>query len=520
MAEPRRRVMALRWTAAVASGLLYCAAFPGFDAWPLGWMCLVPMLWALDDVTLGWRGAGGLGWAMGIAFCLPAASWLIGTLVRFGGLPLPLALLASLAFSVAQGTSFAAWAALVQVLRGRCGVELGLAAAVAMVAVEWLYPTVFPFHLSASQHRQTLVVQVLDLCGPLGLSFLLALGSGSLYGVTARTGPARRSDIRLAAVTLALAAADLGYGAWRVRRVDARIAQASRHLRIGIVQTGIGVYADATEAHAGLLRQQEQSVALIRQGAALILWPESSFSGVITPAMDNLKESVLGPIDKPLVFGGLRLTREGGSRVMFHSAFQTDGRGTLLATYDKHLRLVFGEYLPLGDVFPSLYAWSPYSAHFAPGTGGAVFELGGMKLAPTICYEGLWSGYVRDVMRADPDLLLNLTNDAWFGDTREPAMHLAFTTFRAVEHRRYLVRATNTGVSAIIDAAGRTIAATPPLVPATLLAEVPLLRGRTVYGRMGDWPGWLCLASIAFWLRGDLVRTVREWLPRAGLRRG
>ena len=103
-------------------------------------------------------------------------------------------------------------------------------------------------------------------------------------------------------------------------------------------------------------------------------------------------------------------------------------------------------------------------------------------------------------MQHSPDILVNLTNDAWFGDTHEPIIHLALTTFRAIEHRRYVVRSTNTGISAIIDPLGRIVGQTPTFEEAKLLAEVKALRsGPTLYGRWGDWIGWLCLIGMGLY---------------------
>ena len=104
-------------------------------------------------------------------------------------------------------------------------------------------------------------------------------------------------------------------------------------------------------------------------------------------------------------------------------------------------------------------------------------------------------------------MLINLTNDAWFGETHEPLIHLALATFRAVENRRFLVRSTNTGISAFIDPAGRILEQSPVFARANLIRAVTPLSERTLYARLGDWVGLLCLAACLWWLRESLRRT-------------
>jgi len=121
----------------------------------------------------------------------------------------------------------------------------------------------------------------------------------------------------------------------------------------------------------------------------------------------------------------------------------------------------------------------------------------GFRLGVLICYEDILPGFVRRVVRdTRPHLLVNLTNDAWVGDTPEPWIHLALAKLRAVEHRRYLVRATNTGVSAVIDPAGRVVTRSGAFTRENLRAEVAMLEDTTPYALWGDWPSWIALAAV------------------------
>jgi apolipoprotein N-acyltransferase len=176
-----------------------------------------------------------------------------------------------------------------------------------------------------------------------------------------------------------------------------------------------------------------------------------------------------------------------------------------VGTYDKTYLLAFGEYLPVGDVFPQLYDISPASGRFSPGDDVTPLELTTedgetYRLSVLICYEDIVSSFVRRaVNEGDPHLLVNMTVDSWFGETQEPDVHLGLARFRAIEHRRYLVRATNSGVSAIIDATGAVTTRSGLFTAETLHGEVAMLSGTTSsFAIFGHWPAWLALGGIAW----------------------
>lgn len=142
----------------------------------------------------------------------------------------------------------------------------------------------------------------------------------------------------------------------------------------------------------------------------------------------------------------------------------------------------------------------PQSGDLTPGASAAPMEFGPHLLGVYICYEDLMPGFVRRIMAVQdgrrPQVMFNLTNDSWFGDTIEPFVHLALAAFRSVEQRRVLVRSTNTGISAVVDAAGRIGPTVPQLQEGSLVVRVPLLEGTTVYQVIGDAPAWACLGLM------------------------
>lgn len=496
MSGPRRPLAP--WLLAGGSGVLLAAALPGFGLRHLAWVCLTPLALALAHETVGAARAAALGLVTGLVTNLVVSSCLVATLMRFGSLPRTWALLGWLLLAATQAGLLAGAAALAWVAHARSRVPRALALPAAIVVAEALYPSVFPLFVGNALAGGTTLVQILDVTGPLGLSFLVALTStavaGAMLWLWRRAGPPPWRAALGVAAALALAGS---YGAVRVRQLDAAVATAERRLRVGLVQTNEGIFADLAAVRAGVRRHQAQSASLAERGVELAVWPESAYNFPLTAGMTDVATAVLGPVRLPVLFGGLRLDAAGERRRVFHSAFLANRDGRVLGHYDKRRLVPFGEYVPFDEVWPALGDLSPRSGGFTAGRGAPVLELAGARLAVDICYEDLFPGLARSRVGDAPHVLVNLTNDAWFGDTREAVMHLHAATFRAVEQRRFLVRATNTGVSAVVDPVGRIVASLPTGTAGELVHDVALLTGTTWYSRFGDAPfvGLVCLAA-------------------------
>jgi apolipoprotein N-acyltransferase len=206
------------------------------------------------------------------------------------------------------------------------------------------------------------------------------------------------------------------------------------------------------------------------------------------------RSALLRGFEAPVLFGsvlfGDRPHPDGKPRV-YNSALLVDRRGKVIGRYDKNYLLVFGEYIPFGEEFPVLYDWIPEASHFTAGTTVEAFDLpmGDLvaRLGVMICYEDILPRFTRRLAGKETQLIVNVTNDAWFGKTAEPWLHLALAVARTIENRQWMARATNTGVSAFIDATGRMRQHTSIEGEELLIAEVPLLKTTTLYGRLGDW---------------------------------
>jgi apolipoprotein N-acyltransferase len=281
----------------------------------------------------------------------------------------------------------------------------------------------------------------------------------------------------------------------RTWQIQSRQA-AAMAVQVGVAQGNLPLLqrAEGAQIHRKLTEK------LLAQGAHLVVWPEGAVQEVFDEdtVAEEVKQVTHG-LGVPVLFGGGVRRIRGGVGREYNTALLADADGSLAGSYDKQLLLPFGEYLPFGETFPSLYTYSPNSGRLSPGYSMDPLILAGHRITALVCYEDILPGFVnRTVAHADPELLVNMTIDTWFGHTIEPWEHLGLAQLRAVEHRRYLVRATNSGVSAIIDATGRITKKSGVLFGEdAFVGEVRLMHASTVYEKLGDWPFWAGAALIA-----------------------
>lgn len=500
------------------SAVLMFLGFAGFGVWPLAFVGMVPALFVFDaeprptGAKFFWRAL-----FFGYVAFYGGFYWVVNTIVDFGGFPYPLALLFASVYFLYQASQYVLVLWLWRRARDR-GWNATLSLVSAFLAVELAFPMLFDHFYGTSFHMLPWLVQVADLGGPMLLTALSMLGNGALYeGIRARLRRERMPRAAPIAFAAALAFC-VGYSAYRIGEVEARAAAAPK-ITVGLVQTNMGIFDKREDPLEGRRRHIAQSLALEREVRPdLLVWPESAATFFIPEGVDNVRRWVLTAEDgravtTPTLFGGLaRRARDGRVR-HYNTAFLTDGEGNVVGTYDKTYLLAFGEYIPFGDVFPILYEWSPNTGQFTPGDHVRPLRFGDYRISALVCYEDILPRFVRRaVAEGDPHLLVNITNDAWFGKTHEPYVHLALAKFRAIEHHRYLVRATNTGVSAIVDPLGRVVTESPTFERASLSGEVAMMTGWTPYQTLGDWPGWVALAIAVYVV--FVARRTRGRAPR------
>jgi apolipoprotein N-acyltransferase len=502
----------LPWIAAITGGILLFLGYVGFDQFYLEWICLVPVLWAIREQRPG--RAFLIGWVAGIVAHLGGFYWIIQMFQRFAGLPWLLAALGLLLLAAANGIVLATWAWATRLIIRDTGWNVAWVSPVVWTAAEKFWPEIFPNYLGASQYKLSLLTQIADVTGILGVTFLVVYINSTAYAVIERWFGTRRFAWRQVAVFAVVVAVVLAYGEVRIRTVE-RQASGAEKLTIGLVQANRG----AAEMHidpVSLLREHQEMSRSVAGTSPLdlIVWPEGVLVLNQTSREGQFPPGVLGVPGVPTLFGAILQLRQDDQTRVYNTALLADGTGRILGTYDKGVLVPFGEYIPFGDTFPQVYSWSPYSGRFWPGESEEPLLLGSRVLSVNICYEDIYPGRVRSLMRGGlnhriPEAMFNLTNDSWYGKTTEPMEHLALASFRSIEHRRSLVRVTNTGVSAFVDPVGRLVKRSGVWTKEALVDRIPMMQGRTVYAVLGEWIGWVC-AIVSIFGIGLAIRLSRR----------
>lgn len=484
---------------ALLSGFLYFVAFPGIDVWPLAFVALVPLIVALKNQSP--KRAFFIGWLSGFTMTMIGFYWLLEMLQTFSGFPLPLCLvfMAILCGYQSGRIGLLGWLA----ARGSArGWPFGAVFTLGFAASELVYPLLFPWTYAATVHQMPIFLQFAELGGPILVALTLVAANYALAEVWIARLEKRKPRTRLSAILASVPVVSAIYGAIRISMIDAAVAKAPT-ARVGVVQANMSLLAKRQNRGEGLRRHVELTRELQKDGPLdLVVWSETS---VMAPQEEDIaaivyRSQFASTLGSPAIFGAVMVRNVDDVRryVLFNSALLSDAEGNVVGRYDKQYLLAFGEYLPFGDTFPSMYEISKNSGKFTPGKTLQPLKLGNHEIATFICYEDIIPSFVNSIMKnGKPDLLVNITNDAWFGDSTEPWIHLALSKFRAIEHRRFFVRSTNSGVSAFIDPVGRVLAHTDPFQKQAQVHEVRWLRSWTPFGMWGELPFWL-VAAVSF----------------------
>lgn len=496
----RKRLIAL---VAGASGAL---ALAPLDLWPLIVVPMTVAVWLIDGSvgeTLYGRlkAAASAGWWWGFGFFLAGFWWLGAAFLveadKFAwAMPLGVvALPACLAFFPALGFALAR-------LLWTSGAGRILVLAVALTASEWLrghVPTGFPWNVYGMMLAgPAWFAQFASVGGLYGLTLLaVAIGAAPATLGTGEAGRRRWHAPALAALALAVMA---GFGAWRIPAAATPLVAG---VKLRLVQPNLPQDAKFTSPNGeailnGYLALSDRATSpttLGVQDVTHLIWPESAFPFLLgrTPqALARIAAAL--PANTTLITGAARAGEglPGESRPPIFNAIQVvNDEGVITGSYDKVHLVPFGEYLPA--IFASLIRSVGLSEFvsvpggFAAGARHAPMTIRGLPpVAPLICYEVIFPAEAVPGQGPRPGLMLNLTNDGWFGQTSGPYQHLAQARLRAIEEGLPLVRVANTGVSAVIDGHGRVIASLPLGTQGVLDAGLPRAQPITPYGRFGD----------------------------------
>ena len=489
--------------AAVLSGLLYWLAFPGrthLGAWHglLSLVAFIPLWLALQRQPP--RRALTIGLVAGATMNIAGFTWLVDMLQTFSGFPTLLCFgFASIVCTYQGGRlGLMGW------LYGRASLRGWPPAVVfvaAFIASELAYPLLFPWYFAATTYELPALSQTAELGGPILVGAILVGVNLALAEPLLARHEQRAVLWSRVAVPLATLAAALVFAAVRIPEVD-REAQAASPVHVGVVQGNLGLIQKREDPAEALRRHMRLTNDLKAKGVALVVWSESSVSFPFPERgyQMMIREEFGRSLGVSTIVGAVLMSVDSVDPRYYNTALSIDDRGEVTGRYDKEFLLAFGEYLPFGETIPKLYEWSPNSGHFTPGTlvDPLPITLDGVThpVSVLICYEDILPSFTNHVVGvARPELLVNMSNDAWFGDTAEPWEHLALAQLRAVEHRRYLLRSTNSGVSAIVDPVGRVMVHGRTFEEEALDGVVHWMHRATVYDGIGDVP-WIGAAVL------------------------
>ncbi|MBI5102446.1 MAG: apolipoprotein N-acyltransferase [Nitrospirae bacterium] len=499
----RIRQKLIEYSPAIASGALIVLAFPAFDFFPLAWVALLPLLISLWDRTP--REAFRSGYVFGIIYFFGTLYWIYHSIAVFGGVPLAasLCLVFLLCSYLGLYPALFAWAFALLVRKTK--LPAMIVAPVVWVVLEFLKSyifTGFPWaSIGYSQYRFLHIIQVADIVGIYGISFLVIAVNGALFDIVVFKRrlkdmplyPVIYSYAGFAALAL-MVTASLGYGVWR-------LGQQREHesLRVSVIQGSIdqnrkwdpAFQKEALDTYVDLSRK-----AVASSAPELLIWPETAVPFLFDYDGDNTAKLIQTQKDLGayLLLGSVMVREKTKDKTLLtNSAILLDREGKPVYKYDKIHLVPFGEYVPLKKMLFFVDKVAAGIVDYVPGESYVRGSAGFGSFGTMICYEIIFPGLVRKFYTKGGDFIVTITNDAWFGKTAGPYQHFSMSVFRAIENRKPVVRAANTGISGFIDSSGRILTSTRLFSREFLSAEVKKDTTLTFYTNYGDLFSYSCM---------------------------
>jgi apolipoprotein N-acyltransferase len=511
---------------AVLSGALLIFSLPKFDLEFLAWVALIPLFHAIPvkSTYITFK----LGFITGLVSFLGIIYWIIVAVHTYGNIPLIASACILLLLVGYLSLYTGAFAALTGFIQMRSRLPLVLVSPFVWVVLEYLRSfllTGFPWaNLGHSQYLNLAFIQMADITGVYGLSFVIVLVNAAIYSAISqrskRAAPIR--DVTLAAMLILVF---LTYGYWRKSSVDHEISKQPA-LQIGLVQGNIdqSVKWDPSFQKETMAIYDRLSRKAAETKPDLIIWPETATPFYFQDAKEYqpLVLEVPQKTGSFLLFGTPSYKVEGKQVASYNSAYLVSPAGRITGVYDKVHLVPFGEYIPLSDLLFFIGSLGEGIGDFKSGKGVVNFSLPKGRFGVLICFEIIFPDLARRFVKDGANFLVTITNDAWFGRTSAPYQHFAIAVFRAVENRVFIARAANTGISGFIDPNGRILNQGGIFTEEAINGTIRLMNGKSFYTRYGDVFAWLCSGVSIILLSFAFLRDRRLSLdsPAEAQRRG
>jgi apolipoprotein N-acyltransferase len=490
---------------AFVSGCLLALAFPPIDLSFYAWIAFVPLLWLIREHTP--KRAFFLGWTAGMGFYLCTVYWVVHTIGLYSNIPTLVAVAPLLTMCAILASYTGLFAATLRFAQHR-KVAILLIGPPLWVTCEWLrsfFFIGFPWlSLGYSQHPHLNLIQFVEFTGVYGLSALVMFGNLTLFSCWKAT---TRQRIQLLATALIVVFSLAAWGSWRRAQIAA--LPPAHQLRVGLIQGNIpqDIKWHPNAQEETMSRYERLTREAVARGANLVIWPETAapfyFQAETLPdaAYRDRLLKLASTVKTPILFGSPAFKINGIQDVtLFNRAYLMSANGEIIESYDKIRLAPFGEYIPFHGILFFLDKLVVGIGDFAAGTEQTVFTLPQARFSVLICYEGIFPSLARGFVERGAELLVNITNDAWFGRSSAPYQHLMMEAMRAVENRVPLVRAANTGFSAVVDLDGRVRTRTNLYETTLIVEDLAWPRVRSFYAMHGDVFVWLCVVSSSLML--------------------
>ena len=480
---------------AIVSGVLLVLGFQPFDLYIIPWVAIVPLLIALrgkspfPSFLLGLL--TGFTWFMGTIY------WVFHSVYFYGGIPLAISVLMLAVLCLYLGSYVGLFSMLFNAVTKDSKLPALLIVPLLWVSLEFLRTyllTGFPWAILAySQYKSLHLIQIADITGVYGISFLVAALNGLLFDLAVNRESKGRTAVSI--VYAVIVVLSLFYGAGRLAE-----GEDGREFKVSVIQGNIPQDKkwDGRFQEDVITTYKRLTLEAMTEGPDMIVWPETALPFVFGYDEDLTEEtlSFQKGLETYLLFGSILLDRsETGGSSFTNSAVLLSPHGNVESVYDKMHLVPYGEYVPFRNLIPFARRLTAGIGDFNPGEEPLVMNTPFAKIGNLICYEIIFPGLVRSFVDRGGDVLVTITNDAWFGRTSAPYQHFAMAVFRAVENRVPVIRSANTGISGFIDSRGRISKTSDIFVEAVVNEKVVAGSSRSIYTAYGDLFAYLCIGG-------------------------